>query len=627
MTASLPHRRGVSLGCIAALLLSPLAQAQTAAPTPKPLTPLSAKQRARAEDAYLSGAKHLSKAEFLPAEKDFARAIVVDPSRPEYVQALVLSREHRVTNLLQQAAATRPRDAAAADALVGQARALDRDNPRVTQHDGPTAIKPVRKMEVVGGVVLLHTNTRHSYHERSDIRTLASHIAADYGLKAVLDTEVPTKSYRIDVDDASYDEVMSVFSVLTNMMSVPLDEHTLLFAMDTVANRQRYERLVEAVYYLPAFTADQLKDFVSIAQNVLTLKQVSVKPGDGSLVVRGPADLVDAADKIFADLMTGGSDVVIDMKLYAIEKSRTQNLGVVLPSSLNAFSLASQAQSIVSANQSLITQLIASGVIPSTTSVYELAAYLVFVAGVGGTSSLLSNSFLIFGGGATTGVLSAGNIPTINLALNQSDARSLEDVQLRGSDRQTIIFKAGTRYPIQTSLFSDIASNASSALGNTTVNGVSLSSLLSQYLGTNSSGSNGIIPQFQYEDLGLVITAVPRILRTGDVSMHLEIKVSALSGAALNGIPILSSRQFSSDLTMADGDTALMVSDTTQNETTAVTGVPGLSELPGFQGGTNRNGTRSTGDLVLMLTPHIVRLGHRSPTGPYIALPPRPDDE
>ena len=623
MTASFPHRRGLALACAAALLAAPYCEAQSAT---QPLPAVSAKQRAAAEDAYLSGAKHLSKSEFLPAEQDFARAVAADPTHPEYLQALVLSREHRVTNLLQQAAAKRDIDAPAADALVNQARALDRDNPRVTQHDSAPAPTQERRTVIAGSIVLLHNNSRHSYHERNDVRALAAHIAADYGLKAVLDPDLQTKQYRIDVDDASYADAMNVFTTLTNTMFVPLDEHTLILAADTTPNRQRYEHLVEAVYYLPGFSADQLKDFVSIAQNLLTLKQVSVQPGEGTLVVRGPVELVDAAGKIFADLLTGGSDVVIDMKLYEVDKTHTTNIGVVLPASLSAFSLASQAQSIVSANQSLITQLIASGVLPSTTSVYELAAYLVFVAGVS-SGSLLTNSFLIFGGGATTGVLSAGTIPTINLALSDADARSLEDVQLRASDRQTVIFKAGTRYPIQTSLFSDIASTNTSALSNTTVNGVSLASLLAQYLGTSSTGSAAVIPQIQYEDLGLVVTAVPRILRKGDVSMHLEVKVTALAGDALNGIPILSSRQFSSDLTMADGETAMMISNTTDSETTAVTGVPGLSELPGFQSTTNRNSTRITGDLVLMLTPHIVRLGHRSLTGPYITLPQRPDDD
>jgi len=95
----------------------------------------------------------------------------------------------------------------------------------------------------------------------------------------------------------------------------------------------------------------------------------------------------------------------------------------------------------------------------------------------------------------------------------------------------------------------------------------------------------------------------------------------------LNGIPILASRQFSSDLTVHDGDTVMMISEADSSETAAVTGLPGISEIPGFQGTTNKNGSKSTSDLVLLVTPHIVHQGHRAPRGPYIPLQPRPDTD
>ena len=131
----------------------------------------------------------------------------------------------------------------------------------------------------------------------------------------------------------------------------------------------------------------------------------------------------------------------------------------------------------------------------------------------------------------------------------------------------------------------------------------------------------------QYEDLGLTVTATPQIQRTGDVGLKLEVKVSSLSGAAINGIPILSSRQFVSDLTVHDGETVLMISDTTRNESAAISGLPGLGDLPGFQSTTNRNGTVASSDLVLLITPHIVRHAHTRTTGPYVPLTPRPGDE
>lgn len=597
---------------------------ETSAPSDRKIPEPSDRDRDAAEKSYLAGAKKLRDGHFSEAELDFAKALKLNPLKPEYVQALLLAREHHVIDLLHEAAQERATDPAAANALVAQARALDPENPAVAQHAPPVAIKPVRTERLAGNITLLHNASRHSYHLRADTKTLTQRIARDYGLEAVLDPDLQGKNLRIDVDDASFDEAMRVLGLVANAMYVPLDEHTILLAEDNAQNRQRYEHLVEQAYFFPGYAADQLKDFVSIAQTILNIQKVSVDAAQNAIVVRGPADLADAADRIFTDLLSGDSDVVFDVKMYAVDHARTRNLGVVLPSSFTAYNIAAEAQSIVSSNSSLVQQLIANGVIPSGTSNLEIAAYLVFVAGVGGSANL-TNTFFVFGGGTTqTGVTTTGS-PTFNLALSTSDARMLEDVQVRAGNRQNTIFKAGMRYPIQTSLYSDIAS--SSAGANTSVNGVSLSSLLSQYLGTSSLGSSAIIPQVQYEDLGLTLTVNPKIQWTGDIATHLEVKLTSLAGTSLNGIPILASRQFSSDLTVHDGDTVMMISEADSSETAAVTGLPGISEIPGFQGTTNKNGSKSTSDLVLLVTPHIVHQGHRAPRGPYIPLQPRPDTD
>ena len=639
MTVSFPLCARLYTAATALLLATPPLCAQaTQSSVPEPtqsaaaqpvLPPVSARQRANAENAYLSGAKHLRNGEFKPAEDDFVHALTLDPGRSEYLGALALAREHRITDLIQQAALQRVTDPAAADKLITQARALDSNNPRVVQHAMPAAatapVPPPMRTQLAGAIILLHNNTRHSYHERLNTRTLATRLAADYGFRIILDPDLQTKPVRIDVDDVGYDQATSIFALLTKTMLVPLDSNTAILAEDSAANRTRYEHLVEETFFLPGMAADQMKDFVTIAQTIFDLKQVIAEPLHGALLVRGPADVMDAVERVFADLLSGTSDVVVDLKVYEVNKQHVRNLGIALPQSINGFSLASEAQSIISQNSSLISQLIASGVLPANASTTQIAEYLVLVAGLG-SSSLLTNSFLVIGGGVTTGVLSAGSIPTLNLALNDTDARTLDDVQLRASDREKVIFKSGVRYPIQTSLFSDIASSTTSSLAGMTVNGVSLSSLLSSFLGTsNSLGNNAVIPQVEYQDIGLTVETTPRVQRNAEVGMHLDVKISALAGQTLNGIPLLTSRQFSSDLTLRDGETAMMVSNVTDQETSAVAGLPGLSEIPGFQSTTNRNGTRMTGDLVLLITPHVVRLGHASGKGPYIPLSPRPD--
>lgn len=636
MTTGISNRPAIGSAFIAAIACSALLSAQTSsvqvqtpAAPPKVLPAVSANRRKAAEAAFLRGAKQLKEGAYLAAQQNFADAVQLNPSKDEYAAAMLVAREHAVTNFLQLAAIHSVTDRAVADQYVEEARRLDATNPRILQHDvqSVAAGHHMEREQRAAPVVTLQPNTSvHSYHERLDSKALTLKLAADYGLQAVFDPDLPSKLVRLDVENVRADEALRIVALLSNTMYVPLNEHSFLLTANTLENRQRYDRLVEETFNLPGYQTDQLKDFVSIAQQLLDIRQVSASPLGGTLVVRGPAERVAAFERVFADLLQGTNEVVLDIKLYAVDRSHVRNLGIVLPQSLNFFSLASEAQTVVSQNSALISQLVASGVLPANASTLEIAAYLVFVAGLG-SSSLLQNSFLLLGGGLTTTAVSAGNIPTINLALTQSEARSLEDVQLRASDQQRAIFRSGTRYPIQTSLFSDIASSTATSLAGTTVNGVSLSSLLASYLGTSSTGSSAVIPQVQYEDLGLTVTATPVVQRTSDVTLKLEVKLSALAGAALNGIPILNSRQFSSDLTVRDGETMLMVSNTSRNETAAVSGEPGLSEIPGFQGTTNRNASETTGSLVLLITPHIVRHGHVQATGPYIPLAPRPGDE
>jgi len=63
------------------------------------------------------------------------------------------------------------------------------------------------------------------------------------------------------------------------------------------------------------------------------------------------------------------------------------------------------------------------------------------------------------------------------------------------------------------------------------------------------------------------------------------------------------------------------VSSLTRQESDAVTGIPGLSEIPGFQSTTNKNSNLDVGELAIVITPHIVRAVHREATEKMIMLP------
>jgi type II secretory pathway component GspD/PulD (secretin) len=61
-----------------------------------------------------------------------------------------------------------------------------------------------------------------------------------------------------------------------------------------------------------------------------------------------------------------------------------------------------------------------------------------------------------------------------------------------------------------------------------------------------------------------------------------------------------------------------------KQQTKAVDGVPGLSDLPGFQSTTNNQTENDVSELLIVATPRIVREAHAQVAGRVFVLPTHP---
>jgi general secretion pathway protein D len=605
-----------------------------------PAGPVSPHNGRAAEDAYLAGARLLESNKLEAAEGKFARALQLDPTRAEYAAALTLAREHRLTDLVQQAGKARILgQTRRSDDLLAQARILDPQNDIIAQHALRSSVladlnlpslhiesnipdadptRPGGAPLFAGPIQLTPAAGTRTFHLHADTEAVVRQVLSGYNIRPTFDASVPHRSVRFDLEDTPYRQAVPILLSMTGLIAIPLDATSVLIAADTAENHLRFEHQIQETVYVPGSTTEQMGELGNIVRNVFDVKQAIVQNSSGNLIVRAPAETLNAVNLTLADLIDGGGQIVMDLRLYAIDKTRNRNIGPQIAQQFGVYNIASAAQNLVTANQTLVTQAIAQGVIPANASTIDIALYLLGSGLV--QSSLLTNTLGFFGGGLTLSGLSSNTTNTFSLALNSSDTRALDAIQLRAGDRQSATFRAGTRYPITTSTFSTSGAASSTSLAGINVNGVSASSLLSQYLGTSAGVT---VPQIQYEDLGITLKATPVIQKSGNISMHLDLRIESLAGTALNNIPILASRQIASDITVADGETALMLSSLTRTESLAVSGTPGLGELPGFQNlATDRNTERDTSELVLLVTPHVVR--RRSPmgSGPRISFNP-----
>ena len=248
-------------------------------------------------------------------------------------------------------------------------------------------------------------------------------------------------------------------------------------------------------------------------------------------------------------------------------------------------------------------------------SVAAIAAVLIASGQV--SSSVLTQAFATFGGGLTlTGLTLPG--ATANLALNSSSTHVLEDIHLRLQDQDKGTVLIGEKYPIQTSSYSGLTGTSVNIPG---VSSAGLSSELAALGLSGASATQQPIPQVQYQDIGLNLNVTPHVLRSNDVSLNFDMKIQALAGSVLNNIPELTNRQFTMTTTAKLGQSAVFFSDLTKQESTAVSGVPGVSDLPGFGSTTDQNRNLTTGTLLVIITPRILRRENTELAGPAIVLP------
>jgi general secretion pathway protein D len=587
--------------------------------------PVSARDRDRAEMLAAKGTRALLAEHARAAMQDFVRAAKLDPENPRFTADAKIAREHLVTELVQQAHHARMHGhPMQARKLLAEALQLDPHNAEVTQHfdDLPPVGAPgfdaSTDIQVSAPPVTLDPLPgRHSFHLYASAQTLLRLVMQAWNIDATSTSEVENQPVRFYVDHVSFEQALHAVELATNTFAVPLDPARVLFVPDTPQNRLQYERLSMETVRLPGVPERERTHLIEIAHNAFNIKQASYDASQEALTLRGPERDLKGFNQTLTQLLQGQSEILLDVRMYEIDLTHAHNLGAQLPNQSTVFNIPSELNSIINNNQSLIQEIISSG-LASPGDYAAIAAILIGSGEV--TNSILNSPFAYFGGGLTLTGLTFGNGGVLNGSLTASAVHSLDQMQILAQNQEDEEVRSGTRYPIITSSYSNLSSTGTSIAGLTSPG---VSSAL-QSLGISSSSllsTQETIPQVQYEDLGLTLHVTPSVTGRGNVALKLDLKLDTLEGQTLNSIPVLNDRELTAITTVKPGASAMIVSSLSQQTANAVTGIPGLSELPGFGDATNSNASKNISRLVIVVTPRIVRRVHAEEAGPVILFP------
>lgn len=599
----------------------PAAAAPAASPNEPASVPIpSPQQIAKAREHFRRGTHALKSEDSSKALTLFAKAHLLDPTNGPYLAAYELARQQWVGTMLQTAKQDQQSGKnIAAKQQLEQALNLDPGNSFVREHIQSLAIeqepaviesRPMPKF-ATGLVELAPAQIQSTFHLRGGAQDILHQVFSAYGITTIVDDSVPTKQVQMDLDHASFRQASDAAELATGTFWVALDPTHVLVAKDTRDNRKKFDRLLLETIFLPGLDKTELVNTVNVMRNVFGVRQISSHADKGTVTIRSTESTLRAINATVQQLYLDKPDVMLDVRIYQVNDSRQQDLGVSFPQQLNVFNVTSQLTSIINSNQSTITELIAAGLV-NPGDLAGIAALLIGLGLVNGT--VLNQPFALFGNGLTLSGMSFGGT-TVNASLNISDTREIDHVELRAADLQKQTVKIGERYPIVTQSYS---AGTQTATSNST-----LASLLAGTSATAAASTNplALAPTVQYQDLGLTVKALPRILQNKDVQMQLQVTLASLAGASVNGSPIINNRDFITTIQIPDGGTALVTSAVSSTESKALSGIPGLSELPGFSWTASPVTNVTSGRLLIVISPHIVSATHTRIASKMLFLP------
>ncbi|MEP6801016.1 MAG: secretin N-terminal domain-containing protein [Acidobacteriota bacterium] len=393
-----------------------------------------------------------------------------------------------------------------------------------------------------------------NFPQPKSIKQIYQSLALAAGINVIFDPQLKDENVAIVLTNISFQNALETLMRQENHFYKVIDEKTMLIAADTPQNRKTYEDLVIRTFFL---SNGDVTDVSNALRQLLQTTRISINKAENSITLRDTADKVAIAEKIIETNDKQLAEVVIDVELLQINTTRLTEIGLLL----SGYTIGASAPSPGGTTD--LGSTLAAG---STT------------AGAFTWDQLKQLSIRSFG----------FNIPsaTYNFVKNNTDSELLAKPQLRISEGQKAQLVIGDKVPIPTTTF-----NTANTVG----------------------GSIVPITSFQYQDVGIKIEVEPRVHHNKEVTLKLVLEVSQLGDtvtfSAGQSQPTIGTRTISSNIRLRDGETNFLAGLFRTDKTGGNTTVPFLGDIPilGRLFSNKRRESKTT-DLVLTLTPHIIRI-------------------
>ena len=397
------------------------------------------------------------------------------------------------------------------------------------------------------------------------------------------------RNIPVEFENSTLEEALDYLAVITKSYWKPLSPNTIFITMDNPNKRRDYEEQVAKVFYLSnVSTPQELQEIVNAVRSVADIQRFFPYNAQNAIIAKGSADQVALAEKILHDLDKPKSEVVVDIIVMEASSVYSRQLTAAIASA----GLTVPGNFTPRGGLQVVNNPNTTGTTGTTDTTGTTGTN-----GTTGTTGTTTTTTSSTNGSAVPfsnlGRLSTADFSTtipsalLQAVLSDANTKVLQSPQLRAVDNLKATLKIGDRQPIASGSFG-------SALGSV---GAGMSPLMNT--------------QFTFIDVGVNVEITPRVHDNGDVSLHVDLDISSVTGHVNTGgvdQPIIGQRKISHDIRMPDGAVQLLGGLTKYQETKSRTGIPGLASIPILNRlFTSESVDRQRQELMIALIPHVVR--------------------
>lgn len=386
-------------------------------------------------------------------------------------------------------------------------------------------------------------------------------ISHSSGLNFIFDKDVKTdQRTSIFLKNSTIDATVRYVLATNQLEQQVLDENTVLIYPATAAKLKDYQELAVRTFFL---TNTDAKTIANTLKTIVKSHDVVADEKLNMVMVRDTPEAIRMAEKLVALQDVAEPEVMLEVEVLEIQRTKLQNLGIDWPGSVTVTPL--PVGSVIS-NLSSGSTGSSSGTLGTTGTTSS-----------SGTSPSLTLSDLLH---QTTRTLGLSSLQaTANANLQDSDAKLLTNPRIRVRNHEKAKILIGERVP-------NITSTAT---------------------------STGFVSQsVNYLDIGLTLQVEPTIFLDDSVGIKISLEVSSLlnqiTGSSGTTAYEIGTRTASTVLQLKNGETDVLAGLIDSQERTSGNKVPGIGQLPvlGRLFGATTDDDKDT-EIVLSITPHLVR--------------------